>query len=115
MAPKRRMRRWALVRGASASSRNTGIASLPVPAKISVASARRRTLLPVSHFKSRRNRSASGDLGRIDIESNDVEAGAMKCRQQRQADIAQADDADSGALGGNLGENIHGYAPITTS
>lgn len=47
------------------------------------------------------------DLGRIDVESEDGKPGAMKRRQQRQADVSQPHDADAGGFGIDPVQDIH--------
>ena len=36
------------------------------------------------------------DLGRVDVETDDVEALFGECEGEREADVAEADDADKG-------------------
>ena len=47
-----------------------------------------------------------GDLRRVDIDADGVEAGAPKLHGQRQADVAESDDADAGAARGDPIEQV---------
>ena len=45
------------------------------------------------------------DLRRVDVEAGDVEAGARELDGERQADVAEADDADSRLFGADAIES----------
>jgi hypothetical protein len=58
-------------------------------------------------------------LGLIDVEAGDAEAGSRELNGERQADIAEADDADPGLPGPDAiedagrrnGDCVHGIKP----
>ncbi len=48
------------------------------------------------------------DLGGVDVKAEDGVADLGVAQHQGQTDVAQAEDADLGLLGGEAGEEVHG-------
>ena len=52
----------------------------------------------------------AADLSRVEVDADRVEAGAGEFDRERQADVAEADDANAGGAGGQLLEECLGQA-----